>query len=94
MQEILKQYTLLDYNFGLLGEIYIEPQILYEVDTDFIEKYFSWKDPYFCNRNFHYYLHCIDVGIDEQIMEILIYNGNIPLILIDDNVGTGTSWNI
>lgn len=82
LQEILKQCTLLDYNFGFLGEIYIEPQILYEVDVDFIGKYFSWKKPYFCSRNYHYYESDINVifgyifEYENDINEIVHLNMN------------------
>jgi hypothetical protein len=62
LQDILKQCILLGYNFGFLGEIYIEPQTLYAVDVeDLIVKYFSWKKPYYCSRNYHYYESDINV---------------------------------
>lgn len=61
LQDILKRCILLNYNFGFLGEIYIGPQILNEVDKNYIEKYFSWKKPYFCSRNCHYYESNISV---------------------------------
>ncbi|MBI9014680.1 MAG: hypothetical protein JEZ08_20755 [Clostridiales bacterium] len=60
-----KQCILLDYNFGFLGEIYIEKVKLNECNSDIINKYFSLKEPYYCNRNFHYY--------DTDVQKVLLY---------------------
>lgn len=48
-------------NFGFLGEIYVEPEVLYGVDEDVIHKYFSKKSPYFASRNAYYYQTNIEV---------------------------------
>lgn len=51
----LKECILLDYKFGFLGEVYIEKDKMLECDIHIIDKYFSLKDPYYCNRNSLYY---------------------------------------
>lgn len=53
--EKFKRCILLDYNFGFLGETYLEKEKMKECQTKIIEKYFSIKEPYYCNRNSHYY---------------------------------------
>lgn len=47
-----------EYNFGFLGEAYIEAEemeYILKQSPEILEKYFSLKKPYYCNRNSNYY---------------------------------------
>jgi len=55
---LLKQTILFKYKFGFTGEVYIAAD---EFKNDYanykqiLEKYFSFKDPFYCNRSRSYY---------------------------------------
>ena len=55
LQELhLKKTILHDYKFGFTGEVYISSsdfRDIYNQYKSILEKYFSYKEPYYCNRN-------------------------------------------
>ncbi len=54
----LNQTILSKYKFGFAGEVYIESDKFEEEYNQYLpmlEKYFSLKKPYYCNRNYTYY---------------------------------------
>ena len=58
IKPFLNQTILTRYNFGFAGEVYIETDKFEEEYNQYLpilEKYFSLKKPYYCNRNYTYY---------------------------------------
>ncbi len=55
---LLKKTILFKYKFGFTGEVYIAPhefEAEYKQYKDILEKYFSFKEPFYCNRSRIYY---------------------------------------
>lgn len=75
--DILKRCKIKNYKFGFLGESYIEIENLSSCDTKSIERYFSLKAPYYCNRNAHYYSTSLD-EIDDYYLR---YQTDINTVL-------------
>lgn len=58
IKPFLNQTILSKYKFGFAGEVYIETDRFEEEYNQYLpilEKYFSLKKPYYCNRNYTYY---------------------------------------
>nr|WP_314463049.1 hypothetical protein [uncultured Clostridium sp.] len=58
IKPFLNQTILTKYNFGFAGEVYIETDKFEEEYNQYLpilEKYFSLKKPFYCNRNYTYY---------------------------------------
>lgn len=78
--EMLKKCRILNYNFGFLGETYIEIEKFDDCDLTLKEKYFSLKLPYYCSRNSHYY----STSLDELIFYYKTYHIDVQQILNTD----------
>ena len=58
IKPFLNQTILSKYKFGFAGEVYIEADRFeeeYNQNLPILEKYFSLKKPFYCNRNYTYY---------------------------------------
>lgn len=58
IKPFLNQTILSKYKFGFAGEVYIEADRFeeeYNQNLTILEKYFSLKKPFYCNRNYTYY---------------------------------------
>ncbi len=58
IKPFLNQTILSNYKFGFAGEVYIEADRFEEEYNQYlpiVEKYFSLKKPFYCNRNYTYY---------------------------------------
>ena len=67
IKPFLNQTILSKYKFGFAGEVYIEADRFeeeYNQNLTILEKYFSLKKPFYCNRNYTYYSTDLNETID------------------------------
>ena len=80
IKPFLNKTILSEYKFGLAGEVYIEADKFEEEYNQYfsiLEKYFSLKKPFYCNRNYTYYSADI-IEITDLLKNIAI---DAPIIL-------------
>jgi len=61
IQEEYQKSFIRELDFGFLGEIYITPASVHELEEDIVQKYFSQKKPYLASRNWYYYQTDINI---------------------------------